>query len=152
MRLRYGWIIASLLMSAMVGASPAAADTDQIYQWRDENGVLRFSNRPPEDVAAEDLTAVPEIPHDAEKDRMRQSRTQEELDNFLERSRQERARREAKQQREAQRRKKEQERMEAQRQAEEAQRQAELEAKRKQKSWAKRQRVRSSEGAPGGLD
>ncbi len=152
MRLLNGWHAAALLLAAILIASPAAAESDQIYQWRDENGVLRFSDRPPEEVPEGNIETAPEIPYDAEKDRKRQARTQEESEDYIEKGEMRRARQQEMQRREKQRQQREQQRLEAQRQAEEAQRQAEMEAKKNRKSWAKRQRVRSSEGGSGGSD
>lgn len=59
------WI--ALLMALFGVASPSFGD---IYQWRDADGVIRFSNQPPP-PGVKVLDQIEEAPYDAESDRRR---------------------------------------------------------------------------------
>ena len=46
-------ILTGILITSMVFSTATTMAEEKVYRWTDENGVVHFSNQPPDDVAAE---------------------------------------------------------------------------------------------------
>lgn len=125
----------------------APVSAEEVYWWVDENGIKRFSDRPPENVRQE-VNRTKAIPYDGAVDQQRTRADEANTRQWLEtqRARQAKAEAEARKAREI--KQAEQERLEEQRREEEARRKAEQEARRKNKSAAKKARTRPPTASP----
>ena len=54
--MRFATILVIVFITAFMTWAPDALAEDEIYRWVDENGVVHFGNRPPENGAAETVS------------------------------------------------------------------------------------------------
>jgi hypothetical protein len=57
--MRIAMVLAVVLMTALVLPVMDAGATDEVYRWVDENGIVHFGDRPPEQVDAEQVDIQP---------------------------------------------------------------------------------------------